>query len=37
MLENIMVQNTYEYIHIDADDEDFLEYCDHMYEQENNY
>ena len=37
MLDNIMVQDIYEYKHIDTNDEQWLEYCDRMYEEENNY
>lgn len=37
MLENIILQDTYEIRHIDTNDEDWLEYCDRMYEEENNY
>ena len=37
MLENIMLQDTYENNHIDTNDEEWLDYCDRMYEQENDY
>ena len=37
MLENIMLQDTYEYKYIDTNDEEYLDYCDSMYEQENDY
>jgi len=37
MLENIMLQDPYEYKYIDTNDEEWLEYIDTLYEQENNY
>lgn len=37
MLENIMLQDTYENKYIDTNDEEWLDYCDRMYEEENNY
>ena len=37
MLENIMLQNTYENKCIDTNDEEWLDYCDRMYEEENDY
>lgn len=37
MIENIMLQDIYEYDYIDTNDEAFLEYCDRMYEEENDY
>lgn len=37
MVENIMLQPTYEIKHIDTDDEEWLEYCDSQYEQANDY
>lgn len=32
-----MLQDTYENKYIDTNDEEWLEYCDRMYEQENDY